>query len=159
MTGPRWLKITKIVSFYIASEASYVYILSGQIIIKNATNWWKTPKFKKSNATFLGDFQPLCIITEKENTEEEMYCKICILLLCGQIGPKKPFSARWFCIVGYEVTPHPKSSLLMQKTLLFLEKGEQAVFRCALLPGKRLYQLYRSENRACLERVSSLLIF
>ena len=57
------------------------------------------------------------------------------------------------------MTPHPKSSLLMQKTLLFLEKGEQAVFRCALLPGKRLYQLYRSENRACLERVSSLLIF
>ena len=35
------------VSFNIASEASYVYILSGQKMIKNATNWWKAPKFKK----------------------------------------------------------------------------------------------------------------
>ena len=36
-------KITEKVSFNIASEASYVYILSGQKLIKNATNgpfWW-----------------------------------------------------------------------------------------------------------------------
>ena len=32
----RCLKITKKVSFNIASEASYVYILSGQKLIKNA---------------------------------------------------------------------------------------------------------------------------
>ena len=32
----RWLKITEKVSFNIASEASYVYILSGQKLIKNA---------------------------------------------------------------------------------------------------------------------------
>ena len=32
----RCLKITEKVSFYIASEASYVYILSGQKLIKNA---------------------------------------------------------------------------------------------------------------------------
>ena len=36
--GPRCLKITEIVSFNIASEASYVYILSGQKFIKNAKN-------------------------------------------------------------------------------------------------------------------------
>ena len=36
--GPRCLKITEKVSFNIASEASYVYILSGQKLIKNAKN-------------------------------------------------------------------------------------------------------------------------
>ena len=37
------LKITEKVAFYIASEASYVYILSGQKLIKNATNgqFWR----------------------------------------------------------------------------------------------------------------------
>ena len=67
-------------SFNIASEASYVYILSGQKLIKNVKNgqfwrvfenlklavkqcyqtghfkkdknWWKMPKVKNSNATF-----------------------------------------------------------------------------------------------------------
>ena len=34
--GHSALKITEIVSFNIASEASYVYILSGQKLIKNA---------------------------------------------------------------------------------------------------------------------------
>ena len=34
----RFLKITEKVSFNIASEASYVYILSGQKLIKNAKN-------------------------------------------------------------------------------------------------------------------------
>ena len=34
----RCLKITEKVSFNIASEASYVYILSGQKLIKNAKN-------------------------------------------------------------------------------------------------------------------------
>ena len=37
-TGSRCLKITEKVSFNIASEASYVYILSGQKLIKNAKN-------------------------------------------------------------------------------------------------------------------------
>ena len=37
-TYPRCLKITEKVSFNIASEASYVYILSGQKLIKNAKN-------------------------------------------------------------------------------------------------------------------------
>ena len=36
--NPRCLKITVKVSFNIASEASYVYILSGQMLIKNAKN-------------------------------------------------------------------------------------------------------------------------
>ena len=39
----RCLKITEKVSFYIASEASTVYILSGQKLIKNAKNcpFWR----------------------------------------------------------------------------------------------------------------------
>ena len=39
----QWLKITEKVSFIIASEASYVYILSGQKFIKNAKNgqFWR----------------------------------------------------------------------------------------------------------------------
>ena len=39
----RCLKITEKVSFNIASEASYIYILSGQKLIKNAKNgqFWK----------------------------------------------------------------------------------------------------------------------
>ena len=40
---PRCLKITEKVSFNIASEASYVYILSGQKLIINAKNgpFWR----------------------------------------------------------------------------------------------------------------------
>ena len=71
----RCLKITEKVSFNIASEASYIYILSGQKLIKNAKNgsFWK---FLKSwnllsnrsflirqkllkNATYLRNFQTL----------------------------------------------------------------------------------------------------
>ena len=39
----RCLKITEKVSFNVASEASYVYILSGQKLIKNAKNgpFWR----------------------------------------------------------------------------------------------------------------------
>ena len=42
-TSSRCLKITEKVSFNIASEASYVYILSGQKLIKNAKNgpFWR----------------------------------------------------------------------------------------------------------------------
>ncbi len=36
--GPRCLKITEKVSFNIASKANYVYILSGQKLIKNDKN-------------------------------------------------------------------------------------------------------------------------
>ena len=41
--GARCLKITEKVSFNIANEASYVYILSGQKFIKNAKNssFWR----------------------------------------------------------------------------------------------------------------------
>ena len=43
LTDARCLKITKKVSFNIASEASYVYILSGQKLIENAKNvpFWR----------------------------------------------------------------------------------------------------------------------
>ena len=40
---PQCLKITEKVSFNFASEASYIYILSGQKLIKTAPNgrfWW-----------------------------------------------------------------------------------------------------------------------
>ena len=46
----------KKVSFNIASEASYLHILSGKKFIKNAhkdKNWWKVPKFK---CDIFGDF-------------------------------------------------------------------------------------------------------
>ena len=38
MHTAQWLKITEKVSFNIASEASYVHILSGQKLMKNAKN-------------------------------------------------------------------------------------------------------------------------
>ena len=43
VTPTQSLKITEKVSFNIASEASYVYILSGQKLIKNAKNdpFWR----------------------------------------------------------------------------------------------------------------------
>ncbi len=49
-TTSRCLKITEKVSFNIASEASYVYILSGQKLIKNAKNgpFWRS--FEKPEA-------------------------------------------------------------------------------------------------------------
>ena len=82
------LKITEKVSFNIASEASYDYILSGQKLIKNAKNWsilasfWKPEacgqtvlpdrsiligqkivenvKIEKSKCDILSNFQTLC---------------------------------------------------------------------------------------------------
>ena len=50
----RWLKITEKVSFNIASEASYVYILSGQKLIKMP----KMVNFGRffEDETFFGDF-------------------------------------------------------------------------------------------------------
>ena len=44
------LKITEKVSFNIASEASYVYILSGQKFIKNAKKWSILASFWKPEA-------------------------------------------------------------------------------------------------------------
>ena len=80
----RCLKITEKVSFNIASEASYIYILSGQKFIKKVKNgqFWKTEacgqtvlpnrsiligqklmenaKIEKFKCDILGDFQTLC---------------------------------------------------------------------------------------------------
>ena len=44
------MKITETVSFNIASEASYVYILSGQKLIDNAKNWSILASFWKPKA-------------------------------------------------------------------------------------------------------------
>ena len=49
-TSSRCLKITEKVSFNIASEASYVYILSGQKLIKNAKKWSILASFCKPKA-------------------------------------------------------------------------------------------------------------
>ena len=51
--------LRKSLNLKIASEASYVYILSWQKFIKNAKNGWFWWFF--DNATFFGDFQPLCL--------------------------------------------------------------------------------------------------
>ena len=82
-TTSRCLKITEKVSFKIASEACYVYILSGQKLIKNAKNgsFWRVfenlklavkqcyqtgqkmvenAKIEKFKCDILGDFQTLC---------------------------------------------------------------------------------------------------
>ena len=94
---PQCLKITEKVSFNIASEASYVYILSGQKLIKNAKNgpiwrvFWKSEacgqtvlpnrsvligqnlvenaKIEKFKCDILGDFQTLWSFTAQSSTD------------------------------------------------------------------------------------------
>ena len=58
-TRAQCLKITEKVSFNIASEASYVYILSGQKLIKNAKNrpFWRV--FEKFKCDILSNFQTM----------------------------------------------------------------------------------------------------
>ena len=56
------MKITEKVAFNIASEASYVYILSGQKFIKNAKN----SEILKL-ADILTDFQTMCDATLLQN--------------------------------------------------------------------------------------------
>ena len=46
------LKITQKVAFNIASEASNVYILSGQVHLKNAKKWSNLTSFWQTEATF-----------------------------------------------------------------------------------------------------------
>ena len=56
-TSSQCLKITEIVAFNIASEASYVYITSGQKLIKNAKNgqFWRI-----FECDIFCNFQTLC---------------------------------------------------------------------------------------------------
>ena len=71
-TLPRCLTITEKVSFNIASEASYVYILSGQKLIKRAKNGpfrrvlenlkLAVKQFQKFKCDILSDFQTVCTI-------------------------------------------------------------------------------------------------
>ena len=68
------MKITEKVSFNIASEASYVYILSGQKLIKNAKNGPFLASFWKPEAcgqTVLPDRSILKGQTLMENTKIE----------------------------------------------------------------------------------------
>ena len=80
----RCLKITEKVSFNIASKASYVYILSGQKLIKNAKNasFWRV--FWKPEAcgqTVLPDRSVLKGQKLAENAKRQIF--ICDIL-CGQ---------------------------------------------------------------------------
>ena len=50
-TSAQCSKITEKVSFNVASEASYVYILSGQKLIKNAKNGPVLPVFENLKLT------------------------------------------------------------------------------------------------------------
>ena len=69
--GARCLKITEKVSFNIASEASYVYVLSGQKLIKNAKKQSyqtgqklvENAKIERFKCDILGDFQTLCLFS------------------------------------------------------------------------------------------------
>ena len=47
------LKIFKKISFKIASEASYVYLLSGQKLLKNAKKWpiFENPRLEQNSVT------------------------------------------------------------------------------------------------------------
>ena len=68
----RSLKITEKVSFNIVSEASYVYILSGQKLIKNAQNvpFWKPEACRQ---TELPDMSVLIWQTLVENAKIEKF--------------------------------------------------------------------------------------
>ena len=72
------LKITGKVAFKIASEASYVYILSGQKFIKNVKNWCKMPKFK-IKWDILGWFLNTVIIWNHFSIQKFNQCKSGIL--------------------------------------------------------------------------------
>ena len=62
------LKITEKVAFNIASEASYVYNLSGQ----KDKNGWEKPKLKNSNATFWVIFKHCGCCANTEATPQRM---------------------------------------------------------------------------------------
>ena len=92
------------VSLDIASEASYVYILSGQKLINSAKNssfwrvfenlkfavkqcyqtdqfwldknWWEMPKLEHSNETILDDFETMCVLRRSVYSLQEVVKKI-----------------------------------------------------------------------------------
>ena len=89
------LKITEKVAFNIASEASYVYILSGQKFIKNAKNGQIWRVFE--NATFLVIFKHREFLWNPESwLITHLCCYLCyrsqILLSDRRMyRPRKPF--------------------------------------------------------------------
>ena len=116
----RCLKITEKVSFNIASEASYVYILSGQKLIKNAKNgFWKpeacgqtvlpdrsilkgqklveNAKIKNSNATFWVIFK---------------HCAMMAAKLTLRLLPASEIPLRFFCLLVIMVWRAEKKSSL-----------------------------------------------
>ena len=73
----RCLKITEKVSFNIASEASYVYILSGQKLIKNAKNqpFWRVfenPKLAVKQCYQTGQFKRTKMDEKCQNVKIQM---------------------------------------------------------------------------------------
>ena len=70
----RWLKITEKVSFQIASEASYVYILSAQKFIRNAQKWSILASFWKAEVCGQTVFPDRSILTKKvQNAKIEKF--------------------------------------------------------------------------------------
>ena len=65
----RCLKITEKVSFTIASEASYVYILSGQKLIKNAKKWSILASFWKPEACGQTELPDRSVLTGQKLVE------------------------------------------------------------------------------------------
>ena len=53
---PQCLKIAENVSFYIVSEASYIYILSGQKLTKSAKKWFILASFAVKQCYQTGHF-------------------------------------------------------------------------------------------------------
>ena len=83
MYSPQCLKITGKVSYNIASEASYVYILSGQKVHSNAkNNQFKSKKFLKNwsyRFTVLPEL--LLLIGQKLVVNAKVFFKKCDFLI------------------------------------------------------------------------------
>ena len=108
----RCLKITEIISFNIASEASYVYTLSGQKLIKNAKNgpfWRVFENLKACGQTVLPDRSVLIGQKLVENTKIRKISKFkCDILsnfqtmwLTIELPSKvKNYEVKWFCLIN-----------------------------------------------------------
>ena len=121
------LKIIEKVSFNIASEASYIYILSEQKLIKNGqflANFWKPEAFGqtelpdvgqkiggKFKCDILGTFQTLCAQFENYKKSHFDGFKHCdILLFC------------WKCIEnGQKTRKYPKRSWTLLSMKMFFK--------------------------------------
>ena len=105
------LKIMEKVSFDIASEASYVYILSGQKFIKNGKNdqFWRV--FEKCD--FFGEFQTLCLLLKRRRRREFSYLIFPALLPPGRMSnrPRKGIESPLTCHIHLEAQVSRESKI------------------------------------------------